>query len=56
MVICWIQGQQEVIGHITAFNVKLSDVCDKVSQKSPSWNELINRRELTSGKSMTTTD
>ena len=47
--ICWIQGQQEAIAHITAFNVKLSDVCDKVYHKSLIlWNELINRRELTS--------
>lgn len=47
--ICWIQGQQELIGHITAFNAKLSKVCDKVYSKSLIlWNELINRRELTS--------
>jgi len=46
---CWIQGQPESIGHITAFNAKLSDVCDQVFHKSPIlWNELINRRELTS--------
>jgi len=46
---CWIQGQQESISHITAFNAKLSDVCDKVYSKSLIlWNELINRRELTS--------
>ncbi len=45
---CWIQGQQASIGHITAFNAKLSDVCDKVYSKSLIlWNELINRRELT---------
>jgi len=46
--ICWIQGEQELIGEITAFNAKLSDVCDRVYHKSPIlWNELINRRELT---------
>ena len=47
--ICWIEGQQESIGNLTAFNAKLSDVCDKVYSKSLIlWNELINRRELTS--------
>lgn len=47
--ICWVQGQQETISHVTAFNAKLSDVCDRVYSRSPIlWNELINRRELTS--------
>ena len=47
--ICWIEGQPESIGHITAFNTKLSDICDQVYSKSLIlWNELINRRELTS--------
>jgi hypothetical protein len=46
---CWIQGKQETIQHITDFNAKLSDVCDEVySQGLSLWNELINRRELTS--------
>lgn len=46
---CWIQGQRETIGHITDFNAKLSDVCDLVyPQGLLLWNELINRRELTS--------
>jgi hypothetical protein len=46
---CWIQGKQETIQHITDFNAKLSDVCDEVySQGLILWNELINRRELTS--------
>ena len=46
---CWIQGQQETINSITNFNAKLSQVCDRVYHKSPIiWNELINRRGLTS--------
>lgn len=47
--VCWIQGKQEVISHVTHFNAKLSEVCDRVYRQSPIlWNELINRRELTS--------
>jgi len=47
--ICWIFGKQESIRHISEFKAKLSQVCDKVYDKSPIlWNELINRRELTS--------
>jgi hypothetical protein len=47
--LCWIQGQQETINNITDFNAKLSQVCDRLYHKSPIiWNELINRRELTS--------
>ena len=46
---CWIQGERETILHTTEFNAKLSEVCDKVYNKTPIlWNELINRRELTS--------
>jgi len=46
---CWIQGKQATISHATEFNAKLSEVCDKVYNKTPIlWNELINRRELTS--------
>ncbi len=46
---CWIQGERETILHATEFNAKLSKVCDKVYYKTPVlWNELINRRELTS--------
>lgn len=46
---CWIQGESETISHITDFNAKLSEVCDLVYSSSPIlWNELINRRELTS--------
>jgi hypothetical protein len=46
---CWIQGKQEVISHVTDLNAKLSEVCDRVYHSCPIlWNELINRRELTS--------
>lgn len=45
---CWIQGKKEVVIHITTFNARLSDVCDSVYDKGLIlWNELINRRELT---------
>ncbi|MEQ8542018.1 MAG: hypothetical protein RIB93_31745 [Coleofasciculus sp. D1-CHI-01] len=27
---CWVQGEAERIGHITDFNAKLSDLCDRV--------------------------
>lgn len=48
-ICCWIQGKQETISHVTDLNGKLSDVCDEVySQGIILWNELINRRELTS--------
>ena len=47
--LCWIQGKQEIINHVTNFNAKLSDVCDEVySLGLILWNELINRRDLTS--------
>lgn len=47
--VCWVQGKREVISHVTHFNAKLSEVCDRVYHQSPIlWNELINRRELTS--------
>ncbi|MEQ9549136.1 MAG: hypothetical protein RIM23_05915 [Coleofasciculus sp. G3-WIS-01] len=47
--VCWIQGKRETIRHATDFNAKLSDVCDRVYPETPIlWNELINRRELTS--------
>ena len=46
---CWVQGKQENIARTTDFNAKLSDVCDEVyNQGVTLWNELINRRELTS--------
>jgi hypothetical protein len=47
--LCWIEGQQETIQNVTKFNSKLSELCDRIYHKSPKiWNELINRRELTS--------
>ena len=47
--VCWIQGKQQLIHHTTDFNAELSKVCDRVYSKTPIlWNELINRRELTS--------
>ena len=46
---CWIEGKQETIKNVTEFNSQLSAVCDRVYHKSPKiWNELINRRQLTS--------
>jgi len=46
---CWMIGKQKSIDHIQDFNAKLSDVCDLVYDRSLKvWNELINRRELTS--------
>lgn len=46
---CWIQGKLITINHIVELNTQLSWVCDQVYHKSPIiWNELINRRELTS--------
>ncbi|BAZ53207.1 hypothetical protein NIES4103_58790 [Nostoc sp. NIES-4103] len=46
---CWIQGEVERLNNITDFNSKLSDICDRVYHCSPIlWNELINRRDLTS--------
>ncbi|BAY94983.1 MULTISPECIES: hypothetical protein [unclassified Tolypothrix] len=46
---CWIQGQVEKLNNISDFNSKLSEICDRVYHRSPIlWNELINRRDLTS--------
>ncbi|MEM9510695.1 MAG: hypothetical protein AAGA16_23925, partial [Cyanobacteria bacterium P01_E01_bin.35] len=46
---CWIEGQQIKIKNITEFNSQLSAVCDRTYYQSPKiWNELINRRQLTS--------
>ena len=46
---CWIEGKQETIKNVTEFNSQLSTVCDRIYHKSPKiWNELINRRQLTS--------
>ncbi|QNH57095.1 hypothetical protein [Limnospira indica] len=46
---CWILGKQETLNHITHFHAQLSRVCDQVYPQTPIlWNELINRRDLTS--------
>lgn len=46
---CWIEGKQIKVKNITEFNSQLSAVCDRIYHKSPKiWNELINRRQLTS--------
>ena len=47
--VCWIQGDRVVISRAIDFNSKLSAVCDRVYHKGLTlWNELINRRELSS--------
>ena len=47
--VCWIQGDRVVISRAIDFNSKLSEVCDRVYHKGMTlWNELINRRELSS--------
>ncbi|MCT7984521.1 hypothetical protein NG796_14565 [Laspinema sp. A4] len=47
--LCWIQGKQETLTHVTDISARLSDLCDDVYLKTPIlWNELINRRDLTS--------
>jgi len=47
--ICWIQGDRIEISRAIDFNSKLSAVCDRVYHKGLTlWNELINRRELSS--------
>lgn len=46
---CWVQGKEQTFNSVAEFNAALSKVCDKVYKKTPIlWNELINRRELTS--------
>lgn len=46
---CWVQGNKELLHSVTNFNSILSQVCDNIYHKTPIlWNELINRRELTS--------
>ncbi|TVQ17729.1 MAG: hypothetical protein EA367_16890, partial [Leptolyngbya sp. DLM2.Bin15] len=46
---CWVQGEPEPIPDTSYFNTMLSTVCDRIYPKSPIlWNELINRRSLTS--------
>lgn len=46
---CWNMGEPAKLSSIASLNTMLSDICDKVYSKAPElWNELINRRELTS--------
>jgi len=46
---CWITSNKEYVKSERDFNTKLSLLCDKVYSKGARlWNELINRRELTS--------
>ena len=45
----WVQGEATGIGNVQAFQAVLSHLCDNIYNKSWTlWNELINRRELTS--------
>ncbi|MEI6064545.1 MAG: hypothetical protein WCQ26_08130, partial [Pseudanabaena sp. ELA748] len=47
--VCWIHGDRIEISRAIDFNSKLSAVCDRVYHKGLTlWNELINRRELSS--------
>ncbi|BBC26830.1 hypothetical protein [Pseudanabaena sp. ABRG5-3] len=47
--VCWIQGDRVVISRAIDFNSMLSEVCKRVYHKGMTlWNELINRRELSS--------
>ncbi|MEM8779051.1 MAG: hypothetical protein AAGF26_09300 [Cyanobacteria bacterium P01_G01_bin.49] len=46
---CWVQGEEKKLNSVADFNATLSHVCDEVYHKTPIlWNELINRRDLTS--------
>ena len=46
---CRIAGEKEHVKSEKDFNMRLSTLCDKAYNKGPHlWNELINRRELTS--------
>ena len=45
---CWVEGKPHEIGTVTDFNALLSVVCDRTYPQTPIlWNELINRRTLT---------
>ncbi|WP_186708929.1 hypothetical protein [Euhalothece natronophila] len=47
--LCWVQGEISPMDRVTDFNAKLSEVCDRAYPQTPIlWNELINRRQLTS--------
>jgi hypothetical protein len=46
---CWVQGETTPVASTPQFNGVLSEVCDRVYGETPIlWNELINRRVLTS--------
>jgi len=46
---CWVEGKSTAISSLTSFNALLSTVCDRTYPQTPIlWNELINRRNLTS--------
>lgn len=46
---CWVLGKEQALNSVADFNATLSQVCDDVyHQKTILWNELINRRELSS--------
>jgi hypothetical protein len=46
---CYITGHMERFANDAAFNARLSDLCKEVYSGGPTlWNELINKRELTS--------
>jgi len=48
-IICWVAGKKTVFKSKRAFNDALSSLCDTAYSKGLHlWNELINRRELTS--------
>lgn len=47
--VCFITGRLERFSDVAAFNAKVSDLCDNIYSRGPVlWNELINKRELTS--------
>lgn len=47
--LCWFDGHKVSLNNIAEFNALVSRVCDQVYHQTPIlWNELINRRELTS--------
>jgi hypothetical protein len=46
---CWVEGELTQVDSVTDFNGLLSEVCDRTYARTPIlWNELINRRSLTS--------
>lgn len=47
--VCWVLGERQTLTSQKNLNASLSDVCDRVYSRTPTlWNELVNRRELTS--------